>query len=235
MEAGQFFCGVNEPLLENASVAKWQSGACSYCFVAYLAQIGREAQVKLTALAMSQWMSICGIRISKTVDPDTCNIRIGASRRGQDRQFDGRSGVLAYAGLPMPGTRQVPLMFDLDETWNTANPGFHALTDGVAQALGGTPTIFDIVAGIQYLAVARHEIGHAIGLAHAPSNVGPNIMAPIYDPAVTKFGEWEIAEAQRRYGKPAPTATPTQPPSDGVDIASMRILIGTERYKLVRE
>lgn len=62
------------------------------------------------------------------------------------------------------------------------------------------------------LAVVCHEVGHAIGIPHIRSG---NLMAPYYDPAVTKPQEGDIAEAVRRYGPPA--TSPVDPPPGPVD------------------
>lgn len=236
--AGQRFCGVAEPLLENATLAKWPTNRCSYAFAAYLGAIGREAQLRLTALAWAHWMSICGVAVAKTADPTDANIVIGASRRGRDRQLDGPSGVLAYCGLPLPGVEQVPLVFDLDETWTAPDPRFQPLVADIAAAIdpGGAPTVEAVVAGVQYFFVALHEGGHGLGIGHAPVG-SDNVMAPTYNPRVTTFGSWEREEAIRRYGPPvAPPPTPTAPTSpDDATFASMRVLIGDRRYRLVQE
>lgn len=234
LEPGQEFCGLKEAQLERARLAKWTSGACSYAFAAYLGAIGREVQLRLTDLAVQQFVRVCGVKISKGVDPDEANIVIGASRRGQDREFDGPAGVLAYAGLPVNGSGQVPLMFDLDEQWTPTDPNFHEMADGVAEAVSaaGTPTIEQLVRGIQYFFVCLHEMGHAMGLSHAAAG-SANVMAPVYNPAVTKWGAWDLEQLQARYGNPTPTTPPGGGP--GADVSSMRVLIGQDKYRLVRE
>lgn len=61
---------------------------------------------------------------------------------------------------------------------------------------------------IDLAAVVCHEMGHGIGLGHAPQG-SANVMAPIYRAGVG-FGPWDKAQSIQRYGQAKP-ATP-QPP-----------------------
>ena len=78
-----------------------------------------------------------------------------------------------------------------------------------------------------------HEIGHAIGLSHG----GRAIMMPYNDPSVKELGPWDIAQARKRYGKPAipepppePTPEPApEPPGGEYGVLAMFNADGTPR------
>lgn len=58
-----------------------------------------------------------------------------------------------------------------------------------------------------------HEIGHAIGLGHG----GKAIMKPYNDGETVELGEWDIAQAVKRYGVRPDVPTPPEPPTPGSD------------------
>lgn len=108
-------------------------------------------------------------------------------------RHDGPSGVLADAQLPCGAIGQSLQRYDSSERWDV-----------------------QIMARL----VMLHETGHSLGIPHIG---GGNVMAPTYNPALEKLQVGDIAEAQRRYGKPAPqtpvpnpSPTPTPSPTGGV-------------------
>ena len=67
------------------------------------------------------------------------------------------------------------------------------------------------------VAVICHEVGHAIGLDHLGSG---NLLAPTYDPRITKPQAGDINQVILRYGRretpvPTPTPDPTPVPTPG--------------------
>jgi hypothetical protein len=133
------------------------------------------------------------IRHRYTSDFDAANVQI------VKRPFDGRSGVLADAQIPVgnvhSGTRLL-MRFDENEDWGLAeNP-----TGGL----------------IDFYRTGSHEFLHIEGLGHQPASIQvPALIAPVYSPALRYLQAADKAELVRRYGAaaPRPPQSPTSPPS----------------------
>ena len=130
-------------------------------------------------------------------------------------QFDGPSGILADCMFPSPGLRQQDMRLDPSEKWDTQ---------------------------IDLRAVLAHEMGHGIGIAHLPSMPPPDLMQPVYDPAVTHPQEAESAIARKLYGRPqaTPAPSPTPPIGDSLglelvitqqNLVTVNYSRGTQKYK----
>jgi hypothetical protein len=104
--------------------------------------------------------------------------------------IDGPMNVLGETQLPCSRRADVQCWMHLDnkEPWNQS---------------------------IDLAAVVCHEMGHGIGLGHAPQG-SANVMAPIYR-AGQGFGPWDKQQSIQRYGqvKPATPPAPTDPPTTG--------------------
>lgn len=87
--------------------------------------------------------------------------------------IDGPYNVLGDTYLPCgaSATSQVTMLLDWSEPWTA---------DYLAQ-------------------VVLHELGHALGLGHAPDGTIA-VMAPIYDPALTTLQPWDLGQVVERYG-----------------------------------
>lgn len=105
------------------------------------------------------------------------------------KRLDGPSGVLAQSQLPCGGISQAQQDYDSSEGWDK-----------------------QVIARL----VIAHEVGHALGLDHAPGK--GSLMSPYYDASIKALQAWDVAEIQRRYGKqrfpgPAPEPTPSPAPA----------------------
>lgn len=132
--------------------------------------------------AMAEWVNYAGLTFTETPTVGLANsidIAWVSGDHGDGSPFDGPSGVLAHAFYPQYGGE---MHFDEAETWSTG---------------GG---------GINLFAVAVHELGHALGLAH--SDNGSAVMAPYYAGAISGLHPDDIAGIQALY-----SSTPCGPGS----------------------
>lgn len=160
----------------------WQKRGLYYGVAAYVNGIDHGTQDQIIQAAFDDWTRLGDITVQKTSN-NQADIVISTGQ-GQKDNFDGPSGVLAWAYLPDGGDQQLQMKFDLDETWTT-DPGRQ---------------------GILMKNVATHEFGHLLGLSH--SNVQSALMAPYYAVGVTSPQQNDdIPRFQARYG-----TTPAKPP-----------------------
>jgi hypothetical protein len=122
--------------------------------------------------ACRQWESVCGIRFKRIATAGKANIA-AKSGLGQTAFLDGRGGTLGWSYMPCGAqpTTKVPQMYDQAERWSSR----------------------------MLLAVACHEIGHAIGLPHGKPG---QLMAAYYNADVTAPQTEDIAQAAKLYGAP---------------------------------
>lgn len=126
---------------------------------------------------------------------------------GKANNLDNRGGTLAWSELPCGVTMQNQLSQMFDEA--------EAWTYNMA------------------VAVICHEVGHALGLPHLGNGT---LMAPYYNPGITKPQAGDIAEMVARYGNPTalppPSPTPPQPTTPGTLDVSGVITINGVPYVL---
>jgi hypothetical protein len=101
-------------------------------------------------------------------------------------RIDGPMNVLGETQLPCSRRADVQCWMHLDdkEPWNR---------------------------GINLADVVCHEMGHGIGIGHAPQG-SANVMAPIYK-AGAAFGSFDRSQSTQRYGAVKPPAPPVDPPT----------------------
>ena len=197
------FCGTPPEAiaLADAQTCAWPDGNVPWAIVGDLPHITEQEMADAITWGLSMWAAVCNIKPVQITTARSARVLVGS------RAIDHPGGILAETELPC-GTSQVHLWFDTSEAWLT---GFSAAERGILLAI-----------------VAWHELGHALGLGHAPDGSN-NIMAPIYNPNTKKAGPWDIAEADKRYGVAAvspstptpslpPVPVPTKPTIPGVDV-----------------
>ncbi|VFV47689.1 mmp7_felca ame: full=matrilysin ame: [Lynx pardinus] len=158
---------------------KWISKAVTYRIISYTRDLPRVTVDHLVAKALNMWSKEIPLSFRRVVlgIPD---IVIGFARgaHGDFYPFDGPGGTLAHAYEPGPGLGG-DAHFDEDERW----------ADGRGL-------------GINFLAVATHELGHSLGLRH--SSDPDSVMYPTYgarDSENFKLSPGDIREIQELYGK----------------------------------
>uniref|UniRef100_A0A8C4VQG3 Peptidase metallopeptidase domain-containing protein n=1 Tax=Gopherus evgoodei TaxID=1825980 RepID=A0A8C4VQG3_9SAUR len=110
--------------------------------------------------------------------------------------FDGPGGMVAHAFFPRDPQRAGHVHFDSDEDWTFRSPDDY---------------------GTDLFAVAVHEFGHSLGLAHSPSKrsiMRPYYQGPVGDPLQYQLQADDCVDIQRLYAptSPFPPLAPLPPP-----------------------
>lgn len=150
--------------------------------------------------AILQWANVCDIEPVRVESANSANI-YARSGRGKAVNLDDRGGTLAWSELPCGVHENI----QLDQMYDEAETWS-----------------FDMA-----VAVICHELGHALGLPHLSWG---NLMAPYYDPNVTKPQDGDVAEITKLYGKPK--RAKQRAAANKVDISGV-ITINGKPYRLV--
>lgn len=198
------FCGVTEPMLAN--LAAWRKRRLTWRANGDLPGLTRDVLRAAFKEAFISWQNVCGL-VFEEISSGQPDIVITTGRI--DRQFQ----VLAWSELPDGSDRPLTQKYDTSEPWVIAvNP----------------PS-----SRIDLVAVACHEIGHAIGLDHSRPGTG-DLLEPTYAAGRRVPQRGDIERVLSLYGPPTGS-----PPPPGVDLPSEMWVIGqsgnvTAKYKLER-
>lgn len=203
-ETPLYFCGTNDPLI--ASVVRgWGKREILWGVQGGLPGVGGQDFVAAAHDAFASWEALIPRRLRPAQVGEPVDILLTTGR------IDGPQGVLAWSELPDGSDRPLVQKYDTSEKYVNA-----------AQPPRGK---------IDLLAVCCHEIGHALGLAHADAG-SADLMAPAYQPGRRTPQPGDALRIQRLYGAAAP------PPEPGRTITI--IIAGAESiripgYKVIRE
>lgn len=136
---------------------KWTKTALTYGFTNSLTDgqfTQADAEVEFQK-ACDQWATPTGLNFNKGADPSTTDISITWEK------IDNAGDTLGDSGHPDGANTQVKMRFDTSEEWTKNN---------------------FVLSAANFLAVALHELGHAIGLKHSANPVA--VMYPLIAPFV---------------------------------------------------
>lgn len=177
-------CVHPDTLAASSSACRWPDTLVYYSQAIRLGQLDPARLDALYSQAWASWSAVCGLEARK--NPPELHANVAArSGDGVGDNFDAAGTVLAWSQLPCG----VSMNQHLEQVFNDREPWTEEM----------------------FLAVAAHEIGHAIGLPHLP---GPNLLNPYYTPGITTPQPADIREAVARYGPPK-TPPPAPAPAAG--------------------
>ena len=204
---------------------KWPSPMLTYQFAQDTSKMPTAAQRDAFRQALQLWADVSKLQFSEGSNAQL-QVRFVGGEHGDGSPFDGSGNVLAHAFFPTQHHLGGDCHFDDAENW----------------VLSGS--------GIDYITVAAHELGHALGLAH--SSVKDSLMYPYYGGPHRFLHEDDIAGIQALYGArvtppppepkpPAPEPPKPEPADDWFDVMWSAVAVaqhyrtGTQPHPLDRE
>lgn len=210
---GQRVCGVAERV--GGSICRWDKtgwdgrrwqGEPKPCRIEWSNKSLPADMLPAIRWAWDRWAAVCAIEPVEVSDRPMIYFESG--------QIDGPSSTLAWANLPCGADpvwpRHLRTLYDSAEAWSL-NPNQPPQN------------------GIHLGAVACHEIGHLLGLDHDARRGSTSLLAPTYTARILTPQEWDIEQAQLRYGPPLSTPAPTDPPAD-LD-QPIKLVLGGKLYE----
>lgn len=192
-------CGLPDVMPLGTGVCKWPDGNITWDIVSEIKGLSRDQVQQGITEALNRWAKVCGIHPRFTPGNASARIKVGS------RSIDGPMGVLAESELPCGNVQQCRQWYDSGEGW--------ALFDGQGN-------------GIDFIRVATHELGHALGMNHIG---GGNLLAPTYSRTIWTPQAGDISEMQARYGPPASSP----PPNDEI-IVRIKGGVTVDGYRLTK-
>jgi len=157
------------------------SAFLTYYFVNGTPDINGTGEETAVGNALAEWAKYVQLTFARTTSSGqlrSFDILWGVGEHGDGYPFDGLGSVLAHAFYPAPPNSESiggDIHFDEAETWS-------------------------LTGDIHMFAVALHEAGHSLGLAH--SNVSQAVMYPFYSGPVAGLHLDDIAGIQTIYAAP---------------------------------
>ena len=187
-----------------ANLAAWRKRRLRWQVAGNLPNLTRDVVRSVFQQAFDSWQSVCGLSFEEGTPAD---ILVTTGR------IDGTFKVLAWSELPDGSDRSLTQKYDTSESW--------IVSEAPPQNR------------IDLVAVAAHEIGHALGLDHARPGTR-DLMEPTYAPGRRVPQPGDISRIVSLYGPPV-----APPPPDGVDLPAEIWIIGrsgavTAKFKLDR-
>lgn len=181
-------------------LCKWPMVSVTWSVTGSVGTFSQQDYLAAVNEAFKYWTDICGLKTTYSANSRTANIVMASGR------IDRPGGTLAWSELPCGAspTTQLKQMYDTSESWVIAEDP--------------APNQIDFVR------VAAHEIGHAIGLPHIANG---NLLAPMYNPRVRRPQAGDIQEAVSRYGPSTSTPLPPVPPPGGTRREVSLVIDGT--------
>lgn len=174
-------CQLPDWPLAPEAICKWPDGRVTWGMRNHPVP-GRAADVRaIYEAAWASWAKVANITPIFSDRPSEARVVMDAGT------IDGPRNILAWSEMPCGAARQVEQRYDSAENWDLGEGG-----------------------DILLLAVAAHEIGHALGIPHIATG---NLMQPYYSPEIRAPQAGDIAEAVGRYGRPGQPVPPPPPPA----------------------
>ncbi|GAB1602098.1 72 kDa type IV collagenase-like [Argonauta hians] len=146
-------CGLLDTQPEQ--VIKWNVTRVTYRFLNGSTKLSMSDIRSAAKKAFSLWSKPSGLTFVETKGSAMMEIQFSKGNHGDGYHFDGKFGVLAHAFFPVSDPIGGDTHFDDEETW----------------VLGGKK-------GVDFLYIATHEFGHALGLGHSEDK--NSVMIPFY-------------------------------------------------------
>lgn len=212
---GLRLCGIVERI--GGSICRWDSttwdgakfrGEPAACRITWRNHSLPSNFLPAIRWAWAQWAKVCAI--------EPIEVMSGwASINFEHGTIDGSGSTLAWANLPCGADPVRPnhlrTLYDQAETWHL-DPN--------------TPP----QRGIHLGAVACHEIGHLLGLDHDSAPGSQSLLAPTYRASIRTPQQWDVQQAQLRYGPPVTPGTPSPTPTPGSG-QPIRLVFGGVTYE----
>jgi peptidoglycan hydrolase-like protein with peptidoglycan-binding domain len=157
---------------------RWSKSNVTYSFANFTGDLTQQIIIANIRRAFQAWSAVCFLTFTEVAGTGDIAIAFRTGNHGDGSAFDGPGNVLAHGFYPPPngGAIAGDLHFDDAERWTTNNPP----------------------AGIDFLSVAIHEIGHTLGLDHsADANA---IMFAFYSGIKQVLAADDIAGIRSIYG-----------------------------------